>query len=77
MAPGTRNGRGGLGLEPTTGGMAMADDRKTRTEPEKPQPQGGADGVASNLQPGGTIPGGGPGASQGSLGTGGAQTGGG
>jgi hypothetical protein len=37
---------------------------------------GAADGIASPLQPGGTVPGGGPGASQGSLGTGGGQTGG-
>lgn len=33
-------------------------------------------GAASGLQPGGTIPGGGPGASTGSLGTGGASSGG-
>jgi hypothetical protein len=35
---------------------------------------GGPSGIATSLQPGGVLPGGGPGASQGSLGTGGGQT---
>jgi hypothetical protein len=35
---------------------------------------GGPEGLATPLQPGGLIPGGGPGASQGSLGTGGGST---
>lgn len=35
----------------------------------------GSSGTSSGLQPGGTVPGGGPGASQGSIGTGGASSG--
>lgn len=38
------------------------------------KPVGGAAGLATSLQPGGTLPGGGPAASQGSIGTGGGQT---
>lgn len=38
------------------------------------QPSGGASGLATTLQPGGTLPGGGAGASQGSIGTGGGQS---
>lgn len=39
------------------------------------QPSSG-NGLSSGLQPGGTLPGGGPGASVGSIGTGGGSTGG-
>ena len=38
---------------------------------------GGASGLATSLQPGGTLPAGGPGAAQGGLGTGGGSTAGG
>ena len=38
-------------------------------------PAEGALGAATGLQPGGTIPGGGPGTSTGSIGTGGGSTG--
>ncbi len=38
------------------------------------EPVGGASGLATRHQPGGTLPGGGPGASVGSIGTGGGQT---
>jgi hypothetical protein len=37
-------------------------------------PAEGATGAATGLQPGGTIPGGGPGTSTGSIGTGGGST---
>lgn len=37
---------------------------------------GSGNGLSSGLQPGGTLPGGGPGASVGSIGTGGGSTGG-
>ncbi|HEV7254905.1 MAG TPA: hypothetical protein VGN97_17620 [Mesorhizobium sp.] len=38
------------------------------------EPVGGAAGLATTLQPGGTLPGGGPATSEGSIGTGGGQT---
>lgn len=41
-----------------------------------PEGRAVSEGVATSLQPGGIIPGGGPGATQGSLGTGGGSTGG-
>lgn len=39
-------------------------------------PPSSGNGLSSGLQPGGTLPGGGPGASVGSIGTGGGSTGG-
>ena len=62
----------------------MAHDDRNADAPEKPTenvdlegttPSAG-NGLSSGLQPGGTLPGGGPGASVGSIGTGGASTGG-
>jgi hypothetical protein len=68
--------------------MAMTGKHEdSRPEQEQqPQPSGtdsmpntpttGAHGIASGVQRGGTLPGGGPGAGLGSIGTGGASTGG-
>jgi hypothetical protein len=47
---------------------------ETRTERTGPDEMAGSAGVASGLQPGGTKPGGGPGAGEGSIGTGGGST---
>ncbi len=54
-------------------GQDDADDVK-REKPTHPHPRQ-AGGLSTGLQPGGTVPGGGPGASVGSVGTGGAPTG--
>lgn len=44
--------------------------------PAAPGSQAGAHGIAAHQNPGGTMPGGGPGADFGSIGTGGASSGG-
>lgn len=64
----------------------MAHEDKDAGQPQKSEadaadagPQHRPDtgnGLSSGLQPGGTLPGGGPGASVGSIGTGGGSTGG-
>jgi hypothetical protein len=51
-------------------------DEAGRREARKPTAAPGTGGLSSKLQPGGTVPGGGPGASAGSIGTGGGSTGG-
>jgi hypothetical protein len=64
--------------------MAEEHDDKPATQKEPPpeqvgtgsKPATGAQGIASDLQRGGTLPGGGPGAGLGSIGTGGGATGG-
>lgn len=50
----------------------MPNNQKPKSSPKLST--GGPSGLSTSLQPGGTLPGGGPGASQGSLGTGGGQT---
>jgi len=59
-----------------TGGATAGDQA---VPPDRPHPSGGtaAGDVATPLQPGGTLPGGGPGAGLGSIGTGGGNTAGG
>ncbi|HEY8617330.1 hypothetical protein [Phenylobacterium sp.] len=55
----------------------MSEDHNRTPAPAGPTPDAPSappSGLSTSLQPGGTIPGGGPGASQGSLGTGGGQT---
>lgn len=68
----------------------MTEGRETMRGEGKPEPgqqqlpqpsgtgggsRGGGHGIASGQNPGGTLPGGGPGAELGSLGTGGGSTG--
>jgi hypothetical protein len=53
----------------------MAEQTKpTTSEDEKKLAQSGGGGLSTGLQPGGTFPGGGPGAGPDSIGTGGGQT---
>ena len=53
------------------------DDADQAKRPDaKPKAAPGSGGLGNKLQPGGTVPGGGPGASVGSIGTGGGSTGG-
>jgi hypothetical protein len=63
----------------------MVHDSEKPDQPREPDEEPAAsegatpptgNGLSSGLQPGGTLPGGGPGASVGSIGTGGGSTGG-
>jgi hypothetical protein len=54
-----------------TGGMVQKQDAGGAGPVEPAADQGGGSGLATGLQSGGTIPGGGPGATAGSIGTGG------
>jgi hypothetical protein len=52
----------------TSGGSSLNKGISSADPPQAPS------GISSSLQPDGTVPGGGPGASVGSIGTGGGQT---
>jgi len=60
--------------QPGTGG-ASAGDHATRQGPPHRAGDTESGGIATPLHPGGTSPGGGPGAEHGSIGTGGGSTG--
>jgi hypothetical protein len=70
---GSLSGRGQEAPGEPRGG---ADERETNDSPAGAPTNEASEGLSTSLQPGGTIPGGGPGDSQGSLGTGGGSTGG-